>query len=145
MSASNAAKSFASYLEKSWKPSDITRVLLVYVRLLLLFRTNLPEKALGVLLERQKQLRGEPFNDFGFEAIRKLTRGELDRRIGADDQSAKSTMLNRLLFCAMIDGEETDVFYLTEPIVEFVRTMAVPSVELQRILESEFVGFRTEV
>ena len=145
MSASNAANSFASFLEKSWKPSDITRVLLVCVRLLLLSRTSLPEKALGVLLERQKQLRGEPFDDSGFEAIRKFTRGELDRRVGADDQSAKSAMLNRLLFCAMLDGEETDVFYLTEPIVEFVRTVAVPSEELQRILKSEFVGFRTEV
>lgn len=142
MSAPNVISAFASYLEKCWTRGDIARVLLIYIRLLLLFEANLPQKALDTLLERQKQLRGQPFDDSGFDDLRKVTRSELDCHIGDGDQSTGEAMLNRLLFCALLDGDETDVFYLIEPISEFARNMAVSPVELLQILESEFVGFR---
>ena len=51
-------------------------------------------------------------------------------------------MLNRLLFCALLDTEENDFFYLTEPMFEFVQNMEVSPDQLKQILESEFVGFK---
>jgi hypothetical protein len=142
MGAPSVEGAFALYLEKCWEPGALNRVLLVYIRLLLLFRTALPKKTLDVLLERQKQLLGQAFDDSGFEDLRKIVRDTLNRNIRNDDQSTDEAMLNRLLFCALLDGDETDVFYLTEPISEFARIMAVSPAELRRILETEFGEFR---
>jgi hypothetical protein len=144
MDTSNVERAFALYLEKCWEPGYLNRIILVYIRLLLLFKGTLPQKVLGVLLEREKQLRGQPFEDSEFENLRAIVRSELNRRIGEGDQSTKEAMLNRLVFCALLDDDETDVFYLTEPISEFTRVMAVSPVELERIVESEFVGFRID-
>ena len=144
MNASKVERALALYLEQCWKPSYLTRIILVYIRLLPLFKGILPQKVLSVLLEREKQLRGKPFDCSEFENLREIVRAELNRRIGDGDQSTKEAMLNRLVFCALLDDDETDVFYLTEPISEFARVMAVSPVELQRIIESEFVGFRVD-
>lgn len=51
-------------------------------------------------------------------------------------------MLNRLMFCALLDTEESDFFYLTEPMLEFVWNMGVSSEQLKQILELEFKKLR---
>jgi hypothetical protein len=54
----------------------------------------------------------------------------------------REAMLNRLLLCALLNAEENDFFYLTEPMFEFVREMQVSPDLLAQILKSEFIGFK---
>jgi hypothetical protein len=96
---------------------------------------------LNTVLERQKQLRGEIFQDEGFDNLRNSIRKEMDREIRNNASTTKEAILNRLLFCALLDTEENDFFYLTEPMFEFVQIMRVSPKQLKKILESEFVGF----
>ncbi len=135
-------KRFGSYLVKFWKLSDIAPFLLAYIRLLLLFQNELPQAELKVILERQKQLRGEEFKDDDFDELRNSTRKEMDRDVKNNTSTTREAMLNRLLFCALLDTEENDFFYLTEPMFEFVQKMEVSPDQLKQILESEFVGFK---
>ncbi|WP_133719249.1 hypothetical protein [Methylocaldum gracile] len=74
-------KRFGSYLDKFWKLSDIAPFLLAYIRLLLLFKNELSRVELNVVLERQKQLRGEEFKDEGFDELRNSSRKEMDRDV----------------------------------------------------------------
>lgn len=133
---------FSAFLEKCWKLSDITPFLLVYIRLLLLFKNELSQVELDVVLERQKQLLGEQFTGDRFDELRRLSRNEVDRNLGNDISTMRRGMLNRMLFCSLLDTEENDFFYLTEPVFEFVREMDVSPDQLAQILESEFVGFK---
>ncbi|POZ51366.1 hypothetical protein [Methylovulum psychrotolerans] len=135
-------KHFGSYLEKYWQLSDIAPFLFVYIELLLLFKNELSQVELNVVLERQKQLRGEEFADDGFDELMNLSRKEVDRDIGNNTSTTRKGMLNRLLFCALLDTEENDFFYLTEPVFEFVRKMEISPDQLKRILESAFVGLK---
>lgn len=135
-------KCFNAYLEKHWKLSDIAPFLLVYIRLLLLFKNELSQVELAVLLERQKQLLGEEFSGNSFDTVRNLSRKEMDRGIGNNASTMRRGMLNRLLFCALLDTEENDFFYLTEPIFEFMREMEISPFQLTKILESEFDGLK---
>jgi hypothetical protein len=133
---------FDSYLDEFRNLSDIAPFLLAYIRLLLLFKNELSEKELNVILERQKQLRGEEFKDEGFDEMRNLSSKQLNRDVGNNVGLTKEAMLNRLLFCALLDTEEPHFFYLTEPMFDFVRVMEVTPDQLKQILESEFVGFK---
>ena len=133
---------FDSYLDEFRNLFDIAPFLLVYIRLLLLFKNELSQVKLSVLLERQKQLRGEEFKDKGFDELRNLSSKQLDRDLGNNASMTREAMLNRLQFCALLDSEEPHFFYLTEPIFEFVRIMEVTPDQLKQILESEFVGFK---
>ena len=133
---------FGVFLENFWKLSDIAPFLLVYIRLLLLFKNELSQMELNVVLERQKQLLGNEFSDDGFDELRSLSRKEMARDVGNNTSMTRRGMLNKLLFCALLDTEENDFFYLTEPIFEFVREMEISPVQLTQILESEFVGFK---
>lgn len=135
-------KRFCSYLDKFWKLSDIAPFLLVYIRLLLLFKNELSQVELNVVLERQKQLRGEEFKEEGFGELRNSSRQQMDRDVRNNTSTTREAMLNRLLFCALLDTEENDFFYLTEPMFEFVRKMEVSPDQLKQILESEFVGLK---
>jgi len=134
-------KRFSSYLDKFRSLSDIVPFSLAYIRLLLLFKNELSPVELNVILERQKQMHGEEFNDESFDEVRDSIRKELDLEIRNNTSTKREAMLNRLLFCALLDTEEKDFFYLTEPIFEFVQKMEVSPEQLQQILESEFVGF----
>ena len=131
---------FASYLDEFWELSDTAQFLLTYIRLLLLFKDELSPKELNVVLERQNQLRGVAFKDDGFYELRNSSRKAMDRDLRNNTSTTREGILNRLLFCALLDAEENDVFYLTEPMFEFVRTMGVSPDQLKQILESEFVG-----
>lgn len=135
-------KRFGQFLEKFWGLSDIAPFILVYIRLLLLFKDELPAEGLSVLLERQKQLRGEAFNGDQFNELLCSTRRKLDRHLGNNTSTTKESVLNNLLFCALLDTEESDFFYLTEPVYEFVNKMEVSPDELLKILEAEFKGFK---
>lgn len=142
MNIENIEKRFCSYLEKFWRLSDVTPFLLAYIRLLILFENELGRANLNVVLERQKQLRGKDFNNYGFDEMIKLTRQDMERDIRSNAAATREEMLNRLLFCALLDTEENDFFYLTEPMFEFVQKMEVSPDQLKQILESEFVGFK---
>ncbi len=134
-------KSFDSFLNKFWKLSDIAPFILAYIRLILLFKNELSQVELNVILERQKQLRGEEFKDDSFDELRNSSRKKLDLDTRNNTSTTKEAMLNRLLFCALLDTEESDFFYLTEPMFEFVQKMEVSPNQLKQILESEFIGF----
>lgn len=135
-------KRFSSHMEKNYKLSDLAPFLRSYVRLLLIFKDELPSTMMRVLLERQKQLLGYEFNGESFDEMRDLSRKgvENDLEVGAD--AIKQSSLNRLFFCALLDTEESDFFYLTEPLFEFARRMEVSPELLKQILESEFVGLK---
>ena len=143
MNLDSIEKHFGMFLEKHWKLSDTAPFLLVYIQLLLMFKSELSQVELNVVLERQKQLLGEEFTDDGFEELRTMSRKEMDRDIGNNTSTTRRGMLNRLLFCVLLDTEENDFFYLTEPVFEFVRKMEVSPVQLMQILESEFVDFKS--
>lgn len=134
-------KHFNSYLEKFWKLSDTAPFALAYIQLLLLFKNELSQVEVSVLSERQKQLQGEEFKMEGFDELRNSSRKEMDRDI-RDDSTTRRGVLNRLLFCALLDSEENDFFYLSEPMYEFVRQMEVSPDQLKQILESFFLGLK---
>lgn len=135
-------KSFNLYLDQFWKLSDITPFLLSYIQLVLLFKKELSQLELNVVLERQKQLRREKFLEDGFEELKYSSRKKIDQSIRANSDTTREAMLNRLLFCALLDAEENDFFYLTEPMYEFVKKMEVSPEQLKQILEAEFSGFK---
>lgn len=135
-------KRLSAYLDEFWSLNDITPFLLVYIHLLLLFKYEFSETQLNVILNRQRQLLGEEFNGDAFDEAKKSSRSKIDNHLGSNNCTTRETALNRLLFCALLDAEENDFFYLTEPIFEFVREMHVSADQLRQILESEFSGFR---
>lgn len=135
-------KRLSAYLDEFWSLNDITPFLLVYIHLLLLFKYEFSETQLNVILNRQRQLLGEEFNGDAFDEAKKSSQSKIDNHLGSNNCATRETALNRLLFCALLDAEENDFFYLTEPIFEFVREMHVSADQLRQILESEFSGFR---
>ncbi|MES2670797.1 MAG: hypothetical protein V4673_10320 [Pseudomonadota bacterium] len=132
---------FDSYLARHRKISDIAPFSLAYIRLLFAFKDDLPQEKLSVLLERQKQLRGQKFKSDGFDELRNSSRIDMDQAIRNNADFTREARLARMLFCAFLDSEESDFFYMTEPIFEFARNMGMSSDEVRKILESEFVGF----
>lgn len=143
MSLDIIEKRFSTFLDNYWKLSDITPFQLVYIKLLLLFKGELSPVVFNVLLERQKQFKGEQFTNIGFEELRSLSRKEIDKDVGNTDVTRREA-LNRLIFCVLLDDEENDFFYLTEPLFEFAREMDIPPDQLMRILESEFAGLEDQ-
>ena len=137
-------KRFVTYLATSWALGDIEPFLQTYIGLLFLFSDEIPQKALAALQERQKQLRGEEFQEQALNELRDSSRRELDRNLRNNSGATRDATLNRMLFCALLDTEEPDFFYLTEPMFEFVQKMKVSPDQLEQILESEFPGFRVE-
>jgi hypothetical protein len=107
-----------------------------------LFKDELSHTELSVVLERQKQLRGEEYSDDGFHEVSQSSRSKMAQETSEPVNATRGAMLNRLLFCVLLDTEESDFFYMTEPMFEFVRGMKVLPNELKIILESEFVGLR---
>jgi hypothetical protein len=137
-------KRFVSFLERSWTLRDIKPFLHAYIRLLFLFKDEISQQVLGVLEERQKQLRGEEFSDQALDELRNSSRNEIDRHLRDNKATTREAQLNRMLFCALLDTEETDFFYLTEPLFEFAKKMEVAPIQLKQILESEFAGLKIE-
>ena len=142
MNLNDTEKRFSSFLQKSWELSDIAPFLLAYIRLLLLFKHELSTVELNVILERQKQLRGEEFNHEGFDELKNASREEMGREFDGNDDSTRQAIFSRLVFCALLDTEENDFFYLTEPMFEFAQKTKVSPDRVQQILESEFTGFK---
>lgn len=142
MNLETIEKRFGTFLEKYWKLSDIAPFLLVYIQLLLLFKDELSQVESNVVLERKKQLLGEKFTVDAFDELRSLARQEIDRDLANITSTTRRGMLSRLLFCALLNTEENDFFYLTEPIFDFVREMEISPVQLAQILESKFDGFK---
>lgn len=141
MNVETVERRFSSYLNESWMLSNVVPFLLAYIRLLLLYKSELSPAILNTVLERQKQLLGAEYKDEGFDELRKSSRKQMERDVRKNTSATRGALLNRLLFSAFLDTEESDFFYLTEPMFEFVREMKVSSDQLKNILESEFSGF----
>ena len=133
-----------AYLEKGWAQRNLKPFLLSYIELLLLFKNELSSTTLSVLVERQKQLRGEEFNSEAFNELRVSVRKQMDRHLRANNDATREALINRMLFCALLDTEESDPFYLIEPIFHFGRAMGVSRDELKQVLESNFRGFKMD-
>lgn len=142
MNLENIETRFSSYLDRYWKLSDIAPFILTYIQLLLLFKNELTRVELNVISERKKQLRGEQFTDECFDELRNSSRQQLDSEGRVDTVTTKKVMLNWLLFCALLDTAENDIFYLIEPIFEFAKKMEISPDQLKQILESEFIEFK---
>ncbi len=65
----------------------------------------------------------------------------MDGYLRIDESVSREALINRLIFGALLDSEETDFFYLTEPMFEFAEGMGVTPGQLREVLESEFPGF----
>jgi len=137
-------KGFERFLETRWKLTDTSAFSLVYIRLLLEFEAELSLDELAVLLERQKQLRGESYSDVGFKQFCVSSREEMDGRLLDGTSSSRRGMLNRLQYASMLDVAEEDFFYLTEPVFEFAREMSLSPRMLADALESEFEGYKAD-
>lgn len=135
-------KHFCSYLDKYWKLSDITPILHVYIQLLLLFKSELSAVELDIILSRQKRLREGDSADHGFEELINSSRSKMNEYLKNNASTTRAAILNRLLLCSLLNTEENDFFYLTEPMFEFAREMQVSPDLLKQILESEFIGVK---
>jgi hypothetical protein len=142
MSLKTLEDRFDVYLTNSWELSDVASFSRAYIVLLMLFEKDLSENQLSAILERKKQLRGVEFDRNELSELMKSFRKELDRNIRGAASSPRAVVLNRLVFCALLEAEETDRFYMMEPMFEFVREMNVSADKLKLVLESEFVGFK---
>jgi hypothetical protein len=142
LNLSNIESSFSYFLEKKWQVSAITPFLLVYIDLIMLFKDELSQIEINATVERQNQLRGESFKDFEIYEIRRTIRNKINTDLKNGASTMREGVLNRMLFCALLDMEESDFFYLTEPIFEFSRIMDVSPNQLRQILESEFEGYK---
>ena len=114
---------------------------LAYIRLLLLFADELSERELAGLQKRRAQLLGGEFDDVELNDLRKISRKKMDGYLRIDESVSREALINRLIFGALLDSEETDFFYLTEPMFEFAEGMGVTPGQLREVLESEFPGF----
>jgi Ig-like domain from next to BRCA1 gene len=97
---------------------------------------------IATIIIRQKRLRGGDLADYGFEELINSSRSKMNGCLKNNTSTDRAAMLNRLLLCALLNTEENDFFYLTEPMFEFVREMQVSPDLLAQILESEFIGFK---
>ncbi len=145
MNTATIEETFTSYLERCWILGEVKPFLLTYIRLLLLFEAELPSNARSFIFERQKQLYGQSFDNSVIENMKNHIRDELNYHLKSGGGSTREAMMNRLLFSASLDGDETDFFYLTEPMFEFSKKMGVSPIDLKKILESEFAGFLVEM
>lgn len=133
---------FLEYLDNNVKLSNLKPFLLTYIRLLLLFKSDLTSEAYKVILDRKKQILGENISTESVDEYRDLCRKNLDSNLSDGTDFTKEGLINSLIFCALSDSEETDFYYLTEPMFEFVHNMEVPFEQFQIILESEFEGLK---
>ena len=141
MNIDEIAEQFDSFLGRHWAHGDIHPFLRVFVRLLLRFETELTPVELRITLQRQRQLQGQEYTDEGFDRIAKSACANMLRDAG-DDTEYRACLLQRILFCSLLDTHQSDVYYLTEPLFEFIEEMGLPASEACEILVSEFRGFR---
>lgn len=142
MDLGNIEKRFGAFLDSSWQLSNVAPFSLVYIRLLTLFNGELSEMQVQGLLLREKCLKGEDCDDGALEELRISSRNEMNEHLKNNASTTRAALLNRLIFGALLDSDESDFFYITEPLFEFARGMRVSPDQLRRILESEFVGFK---
>lgn len=69
---------FTAYLDGYASCGDTSPFLLVYIQLLLLFESELSNRELSALVERQKQLRGEEFAEENIDQVRKDCKEKMD-------------------------------------------------------------------
>lgn len=132
---------FCDFLSKAWTLGDVSPFLRSYVRLLLVFRSELSPVEIDALLDRQRQLADNRLAADSFPDFRIELREKLNRHLSRDEGGSREEALNRLLFSAFLDSSESDFFYLVEPMFEFARRMNVDPDMLKDVLETEFPRF----
>lgn len=135
-------KRFNRFLDDGWDLEEIGPFLRSYLRLLLPYHSELQANMLAVLMERQKQMKGEGFDGSEYDSVRKLCKSSIDNNLQKGDCSSRESALNRMVFCAMSDSTESDTFYLSEPIFEFANLMEIRNDSLTEILCTEFPDFQ---
>ena len=70
--------------------------------------------------------------------LEKSCRESVNQNLKNDASMTREALLNQMLFGALLDSEETDFFYVTEPMFLFAKEMDVAAAELEEILVSEF-------
>lgn len=133
---------FSSYLISSGDLNNIVPFTLSYINLLSIFEKSLDDEVKSVIKERKKQIIGEDYCGDRFDHFLILFRDNLERDLRDGTEISRAGVINNLLLCALLDTEEPDFYYLTEPIFDFVRVMEVPIDTLIQILETEFIGFK---
>jgi len=135
-------KKFTCFLDRGWDLDSIGPFLRSYLRLLVPYHSELSTAELSVLREREKQMQGFAFDDSKYELVRLTSKNNMSNDLKEGHNLSKTSALNRLIYCAMSDSSESDVFYLSEPIFEFANSMEIKSDQLETILCAEFSDFK---
>lgn len=131
---------FESYLEKFDDEIEIIQFRRVFIRLVLMFKEELSAIQLEGAIELRKHLSGEEYNHECLSELQKSSRELLNQNLKDDTTMNRGALLNQMLFGALLDTEEADFHYVTEPMFIFIQEMGVSLAQLKEILESEFIG-----
>lgn len=141
MNLETIERRFSDFMSASWATKDTVSFLRAYVRILLVFKDELSKSEIDALMERQEQLASNRPKQDAFHDLRISLREKLDDSLKRNGVQTRGDALVRMLFGAFLDSDESDFFYLSEPMFEFARKMEMEPRQLKQILESEFPGF----
>lgn len=141
METKDVAKCFCEFIRNGWPTANQKPFLFARIKLLQLFKKDLSAEVASALEERLKQLAGEDFVGNEFDEIKMCSASKMDFYLANGLDDTKEGWVNRFVFGAFIDKNETDLYYHLASIFEFCETMNVSSFELLDILKSEFHGF----
>ena len=127
-----------SYLGKFGNSVEITQFRKAYLRLVLMFKEELGTTQLEGALELQKHLVGGQYDKSILDDLEKSCRESVNQNLKNNASMTREALLNQMLFGALLDSEEADFFYVTEPMFLFAKEMDVAAAELEEILVSEF-------
>ena len=128
----------ASYLSRCGDSVETIQFRRAYLRLVLQFKDELTASQLDGALELQKCLRDEQYDRAVVDELEESSRELLNQHLKNNASTTREALLNQLLFGALLESDDTDVFYVTEPMFLFARKMKVDVNELEEILVSEF-------
>jgi len=132
---------FMTFLDDGFDLDDFSPFLRTYLRLLRPYDFEISPQQNAVLVERNKQMNDVAFDDSVYESARLNCRREMDSALANGCSASRNNALNRMIFCALSDSPESDVFYLIEPIFDFARSMKIKVELLAEILYAEFPNF----
>ena len=131
-----------SYLDRFGDSVEIIQFRRTYLHLVLIFKDELTASQLDGALELQKCLRDEQYDKSVLDELEKSSRELLNQNLKNNASTTREALLNQLLFGALLESDETDFFYVTEPMFLFAKEMKVDANELEKILISEFAELK---
>ncbi|MFQ3247377.1 MAG: hypothetical protein ACI9SP_004032 [Arenicella sp.] len=139
LSIDTVESKFGSYLDKFGNSVDIIQFRKAYLRLVLMFKEELETTKLEGALELLKCFSNEQYDKPVLDDLEKSCRESLNQNLKSNASMSREALLNQLLFGALLEAEEIDFFYVTEPLFLFAKEMGVAAAELDEILMSEFI------